>query len=303
MKISTRFYAVVFIFLAAQAISAQTTEFTYQGKLSDAGTPSPNYDFEFRLFGVETGGASLAVRQKFAVPVSSGAFTVKLDFGAGVFDGSNRWLEIAVKRPNETIYTVLAPRQPINSTPYSVKSKTADTAANAEQLGGVEANEYLTNASLGNTVIRNQTTPQANSNFNISGNGIFGGRIGVGTINPGAGLELKGTGLSTQQRITDNTSGNSLVLQSGAGGSMKVTGYNYNTGTAVPLFLSVDGANTYLNSGGGNVGIGTNTPTEKLTVRSDFYGIAHTDGSVTLSTFLNSQGALRMRRTAKSAQF
>ena len=41
----------------------------------------------------------------------------------------------------------------------------------------------------------------------------------------------------------DNTSGNSLVLQAGAGNNMKVTGYNYNTNTAVPLFLSVDEAN------------------------------------------------------------
>ena len=53
-----------------------------------------------------------------------------------------------------------------------------------------------------------------------------------------------------QQRITDNTSGNSLVLQGGAGSNMKVTGYNYATNTPVPLYLSADGANTLV---GGNM--------------------------------------------------
>ena len=40
----------------------------------------------------------------------------------------------------------------------------------------------------------------------------------------------------------------------------------------------------------GNVGIGTIAPGRKLTVSSDFYGIEHTDGVVSLSTYLNSLG-------------
>jgi hypothetical protein len=75
------------------------------------------------------------------------------------------------------------------------------------------------------------------------------GLVGINNTNPQSGLDIRGTGLQTQQRITDNTSGNSLVLQGGAGSNLKVTGYNYGTGTAVPLYLSVDGANTLI---GGN---------------------------------------------------
>lgn len=260
MKNLIKLSTIFFILILVQMISAQTTEFTYQGKLTDSGTPSANYDFEFRLFNVATGGAVLAIQQKSAVPVTNNVFNVSLDFGAAVFDGSARWLEIAVKRPADAVYTTLSPRQPINSVPYTIKSKTSETANDSTKLGGVAASEYVTNSTLSTNFIRNQTTQQANSNFNISGNGIFGGRVGIGTTNPLSGLELRGTGLSTQQRITDNTSGNSLVLQSGAGANMKVTGYNYNTGAAVPLYLSVDGANTILNPNGGNVGIGTTTP-------------------------------------------
>jgi hypothetical protein len=69
-----------------------------------------------------------------------------------------------------------------------------------------------------------------------------GSFIGIGNPSPSFGLDIRGTGFGAVLRITDNTSGNSLVLQAGAGGNMKVTGYNYNTNTAVPLFLGVDGA-------------------------------------------------------------
>lgn len=96
----------------------------------------------------------------------------------------------------------------------------------------------------------------------IGTNGYFG----IGTFNPEAGLDLRGAGFGAGQRISDTTSGNSLVLQAGAGVDMKLTGYNYNTNTAVPLYLSVDGANTMINPFGGNLGIGTQTPQDKLDV-------------------------------------
>jgi hypothetical protein len=93
-----------------------------------------------------------------------------------------------------------------------------------------------------------------------------GGLVGIGTTNPQAGLELRGTAQLSQQRITDDTSGNSLVMQAGSGTNMKLTGYHYGSATAVPLYISVDGANTVLNSGGGNVGIGVINPAAKLHV-------------------------------------
>jgi len=84
--------------------------------------------------------------------------------------------------------------------------------------------------------------------------------VGIGTTTPGSGLELKGAGLGSQQRITDALSGNSLVLQGGAGDNLKITGFHYPTFTARPLYISVDGANTIINPYGGQVGIGTTTP-------------------------------------------
>ncbi len=187
------FISLVFVCATASASFAQTTEFTYQGNLSDTGTPAANYDFEFRLFDVETGGAALTSQQKSSVAVSGGAFTVRLDFGATNFDGSSRWLEIAVKRPSEGTYTTLTPRQPINSAPYSIRSLTAGVADNAAQLGGVDASEYVTTATVGSTFINNDSVPQT-ADFNISGSGLVGTQLGVGkTAEPGIRIDSLGT--------------------------------------------------------------------------------------------------------------
>lgn len=194
MKILTTIFAATFIFLFAFAVSAQTTAFNYQGRLTDTGAPSANYDFEFRLFSVVSGGTALATQQKLAVPVTNNVFNVTLDFGASVFDGSNRWLEIAVKRPADATFTTLSPRQQINSVPYSVKTKTADLATNSNQLGGVNASEYVTNASVGSSFIKNGTTQQT-ADFNVSGTGSLGRlAIGLNIPSPPFLLDVNGSG-------------------------------------------------------------------------------------------------------------
>ena len=130
------------LFLFAASVVSQTTEFTYQGKLTDAGTPSATYDFVFRLCDSLAGDCTtpLATQQSSGVAVTGGVFTVSLDFGAAVFDGSGRWLEVAVKRPAQPTFTTLTPRQPLTSAPYSVK---ALKSFDAENLGGVPAVSFL----------------------------------------------------------------------------------------------------------------------------------------------------------------
>ncbi len=76
---------------------AQGTPFTYQGKLTDGGNPSNGtFDFQVKLFdtvtvgtGVQQGGTVIASN----VQVTSGIFTVQLDFGSSVFPGVARFLE------------------------------------------------------------------------------------------------------------------------------------------------------------------------------------------------------------------
>jgi hypothetical protein len=106
--------AALALYRCAPAASAQTTALTDQGKLS-AGRSSANggYDMQFKLFDALTDGVQQGTTiTDPAVAVSAGLFTVTLDFGANVFDGSPRYLEIGVRPAgNANPYTVLAPRQ------------------------------------------------------------------------------------------------------------------------------------------------------------------------------------------------
>lgn len=111
---------------------AQTTAFTYQGKLNDgAAAANANYDFEFRLYDAAAGGTQVgSTLARNGVAVSAGIFAVNLDFGP-VFPGADRFLEIAVRQSGGGGFTTLSPRQRISSTPYAVKTLNADNATNA----------------------------------------------------------------------------------------------------------------------------------------------------------------------------
>ena len=134
--------AFVCAWLFATNAAAQTTTFTYQGRLTDGGTSANgNYDLQFALWDSASGGSQIASTQALpAVQVSGGVFTVTLDFGANAFPGANRFLEISARLSGASAFTLLTPRQQITSTPYAVRSgnaSLADTATNASQLGGV----------------------------------------------------------------------------------------------------------------------------------------------------------------------
>jgi len=187
------FLAVVLIVLSVDVrTDAQTTGFAYQGKLSDAGNPASGiYEMEFRLFDTATVGTGTQIGPTAVaapVTVSGGIFTVELDLGLAAFSGPPRFLEIGVRpvgSPNP--FTILSPRQPLTSAPYSVRSVTssvADTLSSAcvacvssTQIGSVSGSAVngqipVTSVPAGSdSYIQNSTAQQTTSNFNISGTG------------------------------------------------------------------------------------------------------------------------------------
>ena len=107
-----------------------STAFTYQGRLTDGGSFANGvYDFQFKLYNAETGGAqvgSLVAGDDIAV--SGGLFNATLDFG-DVFNGDALWLEISVRSGNESgSYTALSPRQSLTPTPYALRARLADNS-------------------------------------------------------------------------------------------------------------------------------------------------------------------------------
>lgn len=103
------------------------TAFTYQGRLTDKDAPvSGNYDFQFQLYDAASGGTLLGAVVQQDIAVADGLFTVELDFGAAVFEGDPRWLEVGVRPGNSAgAYATLSPRQKLTPTPYALYAAAA----------------------------------------------------------------------------------------------------------------------------------------------------------------------------------
>ncbi len=128
-RLSVMLIAVGLISARLAAADPVSTAFAYQGQLRQAGVAVNDLcDFEFRLFDSLTGGVQIGPTLTFdgtggnpPVSVSAGLFTVKLDFGIGVFVGDARFVELRVRCPSGAgAYTLLSPRQPICAAPYAL---------------------------------------------------------------------------------------------------------------------------------------------------------------------------------------
>lgn len=218
---------------------AQSNAFTYQGKLNTSGNPATgNYDMLFKLFDSLTDGnqiGSPVVNSNTLV--TNGIFTVELDFEAGAFDGTPRYLEICV-RPTDSKdpYTVLAPRQAITSTPYAMRSA---NAAAADGLSPACAG-CVTDAHI-------ETVDGAKLTGNVAGSQISGA-IPIESVPTGSNNYIQNAAVALR-------AGRPAERQVG---EIDVTGFGKFGGD-----LIVDG----------NAGIGVTNPTNKLQVLSSSPGV------------------------------
>ncbi|MCX6896745.1 MAG: hypothetical protein NTZ16_14900 [Verrucomicrobia bacterium] len=129
--------------LLAQSIHAQGTAFTYQGRLADNGTVANGiYDLRFSILDAAMSGSLVAgPLTNRPVAVTNGIFTVTLDFGAGVFDGNARWLQIGVRTNGAAAaYTLLNPTQPLTPAPQALFAGTAGSLAGVLAATNLPAN-------------------------------------------------------------------------------------------------------------------------------------------------------------------
>jgi len=254
---------ISFLILNHQTISAQTTEFTYQGRLLFGGVPaSGSFDFEFRLFDDVSAGAQQGPTQSLtAVNVVNGVFSVRLDFG-NQFPGAARFLDINVRQSGDPSFTPLSPRQSITSAPYAIKSLTADNATNAtaatnaSQLNGLDAGQYVlaTDARLSDArnplphsinYIQNSAQPQPFSNFNISGSGTAGATLSGNVVNAQTDFRLGGN------RILGIPGANNLFVGVGAGFSTTTGGGNAFVGTGAGQSNTTGAGNSFFGQAAG----------------------------------------------------
>lgn len=182
--------------------TALPVTFTYQGRLTDGGSPANGvYDLQFILFDAETGGAQVGpIVLREDVAVASGFFAVVLDFG-DVFTGNQHWIQIAVRSGAATsTHTVLSPRLAMTATP---------NALFARRVGS-----FTTGAGL--TVTATDATAVAVEGVSSSGTGSpIAGRFKV--TSP-TGTALVAEGVATATINGDSTA---LELKNGA---LKVSG-------------------------------------------------------------------------------
>ncbi len=132
--------AVLCLLFAALPAFSQGTAFLYQGRLNDNGSAATgSFDLQFTLFATPNGGGPVAGPVTSApTSVSNGLFAATLDFGGGVFNGADRWMEIAV-RPfgSPGAYQTLSPRQRLAPTPYAMRAQTVASVADSALSGNV----------------------------------------------------------------------------------------------------------------------------------------------------------------------
>jgi len=252
-RIFSIFITLAFVVCLLTTVSAQSTGFTYQGRLADSGTAvNGNYDLQFALWNSSSGGAQVGSTQtNNSVAVSNGVFTVNLDFGANAFPGAGRFLEIAVRPAGVGSFTTLAPRQPITSTPYAVRSLNAATADSVPASGVPSGSDNY---------IQNTTLQQTSTNFNISGSGTAGGTLSGNVVNATTHYTLG-------NQIVLTNAGNANLFAGGGAGISNTTG----TGNAFFGFHA-GGANTtgsensFFGIGTGNACIFCNTTGSRNTL-------------------------------------
>jgi hypothetical protein len=134
MHMKSNFCAAVVSLFLVLSVRAQTTAFTYQGQLISSNAPATGvFDLRFQIYNANSNVVAVPLTNA-PVGVTNGLFTVALDFGASVFDGSARSLEIGVRsfnastNVNTNAYVVLSPRQTLTSVPYAIQSLNASNA-------------------------------------------------------------------------------------------------------------------------------------------------------------------------------
>jgi hypothetical protein len=127
---SLTLFAALALLAGGRDANAQGTAFTYQGQLFNGGSPANgSYDLRFSLYTVASGGTlAYGYLTNSATAVSNGLFTVTLDFGAGIFNGTTYWLQIGVRTNGNSGFNGLSPRQELTPTPNAIYAETANGA-------------------------------------------------------------------------------------------------------------------------------------------------------------------------------
>jgi trimeric autotransporter adhesin len=220
--------SVAWLALFVLPCSAQSSAFTYQGRLNFNNVPANgSYDFRFRLAADALGNTYIggAVLSN-ALAVQGGLFNATLDFGAGVFTGSNYWLQIDVKTNGAGGYTTLNPLQAVTPTPYALFAAGASNV-----LGTVPGNKL--SGTYGNVLNFSNAANSFNGTFTGNGAGLANvNALTLGGLAPGSFWQLTGNvvnaidffGSVNNQPVQLRVNNQRALRLEAAGGSVNLIG-------------------------------------------------------------------------------
>ena len=190
-------HTALLLALAGPAFAVSNT-FTYQGSLSDAGTPANGtYDLRFALLSDNAPVPPIIVED---VVVTDGVFTVELDFGSAI-DGNDFELEVGVRAGSAMGgFTILSPTTPIRPTPQaqvaglageavSVSPNAVSSAGIADgSVGSADVDSTQIQRRVGGACAEDEAIRAINADGTVSCETVAGGVGTVTSVTTGSGL-------------------------------------------------------------------------------------------------------------------
>src|SRR4030066_476698 len=233
----------IFLILCSTVWADIPNLINFQGILDSSGNPLANKtkSVEFKIYAVPAGGTVFWSETQSVTTNAGGVFNVLLGFSNpipdSVFDDTVRYLGINVGTDGE-----MNPRQQIVSNAYGYRVSTVDGAT-----GGTI---------FGNTSIQ--------SDLYVNGN------VGIGTLNPTAPLHISTTGNYLGNFLTTGTGDLIFNAVPGNSGRLVFNSNNLNS----PIAFSIGNTELMRVAPNGNAGMGTTSPTEKLSISGGNVGVS-----------------------------
>lgn len=273
------------------------------------GTASPTQALDVTGRAYISSGASIGTTSTAGTGLTVGGSTVLLSF-VEIQQGNLLYLYSSGNTYYSQIYQsgqnlILSPYSNvgIGTTSPAVKFVVSNAGASGFEVdpsGGVGGGPVLQAYNRSTSAYMAQSYYALSHTFNVGSGGstraidiTSTGNVGIGTTSPGTKLVIVGG---------DDAAGvGVLEIQTAGGTNLKIGGnstYSWiQSHSSKPLYINQLGNNVILNSGGGNVGIGTTSPSVRLQVDNNTHNYIQVNSSVA-----NVQTALNVTNSASTSR-